>query len=233
MWPPSGSPARSAGSTLTRSPAASPPSVVRPSVSATTSNAKRLPSCSTTVRQTPSIAIESPSAASVSGASTTRREPSKAATLPSSRTMPVNTQGRLRDADVRFEQHVFARRPGGKVRERHRFGQLAEEVRPSARDDRRDEDEQFVDEPRPKERGRECRPALEQKRLHALVRERAQLLAERAASHLELRRTVTEREPPRLTNCVDITRIKPWIVGPHRAHADRDRLRRRAQQVNV
>src|SRR5579864_2101414 len=147
MWPPSGSPARSAGSTLTRSPSASPPSVVRASVSATTSNAKRPPSCSTTVRQTPSIAIESPSAASVAGASTTRREPSKAATLPSSRTMPVNTEGRLRHPDVRFEQRVGARPPRREVREHDRLGQVAEKVRAGARDHRRNEDEQLVDEP--------------------------------------------------------------------------------------
>src|SRR5579864_4106484 len=187
MWPPSGSPARSAGSTLTRSPAASPPSVVRPSVSATTSNAKRPASCSTTVRQTPSIAIESPSAASVSGASTTRREPSKAATLPSSRTMPVNTQRRLRDADVRFEQHVRAEPPGREMRECDRLGELAEEMRARAGEDRCDEHEQLVDQPRPKERGRERRAALEQERLHALARKCAQLLLEGAAPYLELR----------------------------------------------
>src|SRR5690349_1653658 len=88
MCPPSGSPARSAGSRLTRSPVFSVPSVVRLSVSSTTSKARREPS--TAVRQTPSTETESPSAAVVCGA-TTSRCPSKLSTRPTSRTIPVNT----------------------------------------------------------------------------------------------------------------------------------------------
>src|SRR5207244_3290870 len=65
----------------------SAPSVERASVSSTTSNASCDPS--TAVRQTPSTATESPSAAWVC-ASTTSRRPSKLTTRPTSRTIPVN-----------------------------------------------------------------------------------------------------------------------------------------------
>src|SRR4051812_29033743 len=102
MWPPSGSPARSAGSRLTSEPEERRPSVERPSVSGTASNARWPFEASTTVRQTPSIATESPTAAcaAVSGAWTTSRTPpsppSTASTRPSSRTIPVNTRATLR-----------------------------------------------------------------------------------------------------------------------------------------
>src|SRR4051794_5817859 len=87
---------------LTTSPAPSVPRAVRRSVSGTASNARTPSRVSTTVRQTPPIATESPTAAAaaVAGASTRRRTPasppSTAATRPRSRTMPVNTTPRLR-----------------------------------------------------------------------------------------------------------------------------------------
>ena len=85
-WPPSGSPARSAGSTLTRPANA----FTRETVSGTTSKESRPGSTATTVRQTPSIATESPSSAVVAD-STTSLAPSYEATFPTSRTSPVNT----------------------------------------------------------------------------------------------------------------------------------------------
>ena len=109
MWPPSGSPARSAGSTLTRSSAVSAPSVVRLSVSATTSNASWPPSCSTTVRQTPSTATESPTSA--------RRlrslDDQAGAVEGDDASELANDAGehgnRLRHVDVCLDQHVLAR----------------------------------------------------------------------------------------------------------------------------
>ena len=55
-----------------------------------------------------------------------------------------------------------------------------------AGDHRCDEEHQLVDEAGGEERGRDRRAALEQERLHALGRERAQLVLERAAAQLEL-----------------------------------------------
>ena len=101
MWPPSGSPARSAGSRLTSLPGSSRPSEVRRSVSATASKATTPSSTAVAVRQTPLIAIESPTAvrAAVCAASIRRRTPSAppstAATRPRSLTIPVNTRRRL------------------------------------------------------------------------------------------------------------------------------------------
>src|SRR5438874_4608977 len=186
MWPPSGSPARSAGSTLTVSPAASEPSVVRSSVSATTSNASCPPSCSTTVRQIPSMATESPRPATVCGASTRSRVPSKETTRPSSRTMPVNMRRRLRHADVRLDQQILTRGRRRQMRKLDRLRQGAEKPRPRAREHGRDEDEQLVDERCAQERSRERWPSLQQERLDALRREGAELLVKRTASNLEL-----------------------------------------------
>ena len=59
-WPPSGSPARSAGSTLTAAPASRRPSELRRSVSGTTSNSIAPSVSRTAVRQTPFTLTESP-----------------------------------------------------------------------------------------------------------------------------------------------------------------------------
>jgi len=95
--PPSGSPARRAGSRFTSASTVRPPSVVRASVSGTAVNAMRPSATSVAVRSTPSIDTESPSAvrAAVSGPSMTRRVPSPPpstdTTVPRSLTIPVNT----------------------------------------------------------------------------------------------------------------------------------------------
>src|SRR5262249_27110058 len=94
--PPSGSPARSAGSRFTRAPAVRPPSDVRASVSGTASNAIRPSVTSTAVRQQPSIETESPTAvaAAVAGASISSRTPPSWPAMPCVRptsfTIPVN-----------------------------------------------------------------------------------------------------------------------------------------------
>ncbi len=82
MWPPSGSPARTAASTLTRAPAAMVPSVERSrGLGNDVERTRRLRHSATTVRQTPSTAIESPTLAATDVA-TTSRLPSKDTTLP-------------------------------------------------------------------------------------------------------------------------------------------------------
>ena len=65
------------------------------------------------------------------------------------------------------------------MEQRPRRGELAEEPRAVTRERRRHEHEQLVDEVGLEERGRECRPALEQERLHSLGRERVELVGER------------------------------------------------------
>ena len=192
----------------------------------------RSPSCSTTVRQTPSTATESPISALVCGASTSRRAPSKATTRPSSRTMPVNTgtgYGTWTYASISTSSPERCRR---QMRELDGLVQLAEKPRPRAGEDGSDEHEQLVDEAGAEERGCERRAALEQQRLHAFGGERAELLLERAAPHLELRRAVTEREPARLLRGADIARVESRIVGADRAHADGHRVGGGAQLVH-
>ena len=90
-----------AGAEVNLEPATSSPSVERESVSATASNAICPLRTPVAVRQTPSTETESPSSVprAVSGASITSRmppaPPSTTATLPRSRTIPVNTARRL------------------------------------------------------------------------------------------------------------------------------------------
>src|SRR3954471_14027046 len=117
----------------------------------------------------------------------------------------------------------------------HRRSQIAEDRRPRAREDGRDEQEQLVDEAGLEERGRESRAAFEQERLDALHRERAQLLLEQAAAQLELgslrQRPPPEGEPPRLTRGTGVAGVEPRRVGPHRPHPDRDCVRSGSQLV--
>src|SRR5580765_3335874 len=220
-WPPSGSPTRSAGSRLIASPGWSAPRPVRASVSGTTSKARLPALLSTTVRQTPATETESPTAelAAVSVPLTTSREPSKAATVPTSRTIPVNMRQRLRLAQVRLQEDVLARGLGMLVEELDRLGELGQRVRPVSREHWRDEQEQLVDEACREERGGEGRPALEQERLDAFGRERAQLLFERPAAQLELgalrQRPAPEGEPPGLPVGSDVTRVEARRVSPH------------------
>src|SRR6476659_7917360 len=187
-WPPSWSPTRRDGSTFTSPPGSRRPSAVRESVSGTTSNASRPSAVSTTVRQTPATATESPTAApaAVSGAATTSREPSKASTVPSSRTMPVNMRQRLRLAEVRLQKEVVSRGFRAKVEELVWRREVAEQVVPRARENRRDEQQQLVDEAGLEKRRGEGRAAFEQERLDAVRGERLELLLERAAAQLEL-----------------------------------------------
>src|SRR5205823_4231400 len=102
--------------------------------------------------------------------------------------------------------------------------------------DGRDEEEQLVDETGGEKSRGEGRSALQQQRLDALRRERAQLLVERTGAQLELRpfpeRTATEGESPRLPGGTDIARVESRCVGPHCPHSDRDRVRSRAELVH-
>src|SRR5579884_3590811 len=170
-WPPSGSPARSAGSRLTASPTASEARVLRASVSGTASKASVPPSTAVTVRQTPSTATESPIATvgAVAAAETTSRAPSDEASIvstrPSSFTIPVNTSSRLLLVHVRAEQHVAADGLRGQVVQRDRRRERVRPTPPLPRDRRRDEQEQLVDEIRLEKRTRERGSAFEQKRL--------------------------------------------------------------------
>ena len=109
-------------------------------------------------------------------------------------------------------------------------------ARPGARERRRDEEEQLVDEAGLEERARERRAALEQQRLDALGGERAQLVLERARAELELgalrQRAAAEREPARLARRVDVARVEARVLEPHRAHPDRDGVGGGAQLVH-
>ena len=214
--------------------------VCRTTSRATTSPARRRtrasrPTASTTVRQTPSIAIESPISAAVC-ASTTSLPSSKDATLPTSRTSPVNmTRGygsrryasrRTSSPTCRLDSRV---RPSGSLEALH-------EARPHARQGRRDEQEQLVDESRLQERSGQRRASLEQQRLDALRGERAQLLLERAGAQLELgalrQRPTPEGQPPGLPLRIDVARVESRILEPHRPHPDRHRVGGRAQLVH-
>src|SRR5690242_6298187 len=146
--------------------------------------------------------------AAVSGASTTSREPSKAATVPISRTIPVNTPPRLRLVQVRLQQHVLARRLDVEVEEVERRCEVAQDGRAVPAQGRRDEQEHLVHQTGGEERRGEHRPALEQERLDTFGGECAQLLFERAGAQLELRalreRPAAEREPSGLANRSDV-----------------------------
>ena len=114
--------------------------------------------------------------------------------------------------------------------------EVAEEAWARAREARRDEHEQLLDQVALEERRRECRPALEQQRLDALRTERAQLLLGRARAQLQARpgrqRAQPEREPTRLTHDRDVPRVELRVVGAHRAHPDRDRIGLRTQLMH-
>ena len=107
---------------------------------------------------------------------------------------------------------------------------------PSPESRRRDEEQQLVDEPGLEKRACERRAALEQQRLDALGGERAQLVLERAGAQLELgalgERPAAEREPARLPRRVDVARVEPGVLEPHRAHPDGDCVGRGAQLVH-
>ena len=64
--------------------------------------------------------------------------------------------------------------------------EIADRPRSFANQDGRDEEEQLVDEACREKRRGQRRAALEQQRLDALRRQRAQLLVERARAQLEL-----------------------------------------------
>src|SRR3954451_16395944 len=114
---------------LTPAPGASSPRLVRESVSGTASNASMPPSDATTVRQTPSTAIESPRSALIV-VSISRRPPCMERTVPTSRTSPVNTSvpvdERLdRLADEGFELGALARGRRLELREQLAHGLAA------------------------------------------------------------------------------------------------------------
>ena len=117
-----------------------------------------------------------------------------------------------------------------------RLVEAVDEARPLTRQDRRDEDEQLVDEAGAEEGSRERRATFQEERLHALVGERAQLVLERARAKLELgtfgQRAAAEGEPPRLPHDRDVPRIEPRVLEPHRPHADGDGVRAGAQLVD-
>ena len=201
------------------------------------------------VRQTPLIATEPPTSTSgaVAGASISRRTPSSPPVDGDDRSdlaHDAREHGlRLPPRAARYGSRRYASTsrssPTGRVEAwSSSLGarELAEEARPVARQGRRDEDEQLVDEPGLEERRRERRPALEQDRLHALGRERRELLLERPRAQLELgarrQRPAAEREPARLPGDRDISRVEPRRIGPHRPHPDRDRIERGAQLVH-
>jgi hypothetical protein len=64
--------------------------------------------------------------------------------------------------EVRLDEDVLSRRLGAQVEQVERSRQLAEEARAVSCDDRRDEEQELVDEPCPDERRRERRAAFEQ-----------------------------------------------------------------------
>jgi hypothetical protein len=109
-------------------------------------------------------------------------------------------------------------------------------VRAVAAERRRYEDEQLVDQLALEKRGRERWAALEQKRLHALGGERAQLFLGCARPDLELgafrQRPATERQAARLTPDVYVSRVEPRVVRADGPHPDRDGVRPGAQLVH-
>src|SRR5581483_2736319 len=124
--PPMRSPARSANSTLTRSPGTRSPSVLRASVSGTTSNESAPPSTFVTVRQTPSIAIESFGVTASSSAASQRTRnvapppasASFASTTPRCATIPLNNDAARNDhvvADAQGAIEMQLRMHGGEV----------------------------------------------------------------------------------------------------------------------
>ena len=114
---------------------------------------------------------------------------------------------------------------------------LSSTTRPGARERRRDEEEQLVDEACFQERPGKRRASLEQQRLDALGGERAQLVLERAGAQLELgavrQRAAAEGQPPRLALRVDVARVESRILEAHRSHADGDCVGRGAQLVDA
>ena len=191
---------------------------------------------STTVRQTPSTATESPSSAG-SDASTTSLPSSNESTVPTSRTSPVNMPEAASTARGGTPRAGRPRRPAARqVHEPERGLEPGTSERPVAGERRRDEEQQLVDQPRVEERARERRAALEQQRLDAVGGERAQLLLERTGAQLELRalreRPAPEREPARLPRRLDVARVEPRVLEPHRAHPDGDGVGRGAQLVH-
>src|SRR5215210_5913351 len=66
--------------------------------------------------------------------------------------------------------------------EPHRLADVAEEVWPVAADDRRNENEELVDQISAQKRCRERRAAFEQERLHAFLGEPTQLLRDSAGA---------------------------------------------------
>src|SRR5687768_8025658 len=174
MWPPSASPAFSAGSRFTREPCSSEPRLVKPSdwfmTSAENAPSRRL----VTVRHTPLTATESPSF----------RSPAKLAAIskcapsserwtdeiaPSSLTMPVNTLSPpLHPGD---DQQVGAHRLVADLESSLGIGDAGLAGTPcegtgagAAQEDRRDEQAQLIDLACVHERAGEPCPALDEER---------------------------------------------------------------------
>src|SRR5205823_12602310 len=139
-------------------------------------------------------------------------------------------------AEIRLQQDVRAHGARLQMEERTGAWEVAEEPRAGARQRRRDEDEQPVDEPRLEKGGRDRGAAFQQQRLHAFGRERSQLVLEAVRPKLELQplaqRPASEGKPPRLPLDSDAPRVETRLVGPYRAHPDGDGVARGSQLVH-
>src|SRR5918996_5120211 len=128
------------------------------------------------------------------------------------------------DPEVAGQQDVRSHPLGGRVRELDGRLELAEEAKAAAGEDRRDEEEQLVDEAGADECGRERGAAFQEEPLHSIAGQRAELRLERAGAQLELgalrERTLSEGEAARLPARVHSARVEARGVRTHRPHAD-------------
>ena len=139
--------------------------------------------------------------------------------------------------DVRLEQHVLADGAATEPRERHRLQQVAEHTRPTAGDRRRDEEQELVDDAL--RRGTQWRAS-------ALLRAAATARLRRRAPRAPLRsgplrssssepageRPTAEGEAPWLPDDGHVARVEPRLVGAYRPHPDRDRVGRSPELVH-
>ncbi len=124
-----------------------------------------------TVRQTPAIATESPIVSLGAGLDDEPRavEGRNRSHLTHD---PREHRPRLRLAQVRLDEDVFARRLRAEVEQFERLRELAEHEGAVTGEDRGDEEEELVDEPGFDERGRDRPAAFEEERLHTVGAER-------------------------------------------------------------
>src|SRR5579859_2417129 len=183
-WPPSRSDRRTGRSRLTASPGSSSPRLVRRSVSSTASAAHQPAPTSTTVRQQPLTAIESPILASsmTSEASKTNRGPARLRSRPSSSMIPVNMVAPLcRELDAQVGAEPLDRQDPASPHVADRGGTSAAEQAGAVvatGEGGRQVHDIAVDQARPVKAGGDAGTTLDQQLQHATAAEVVQDVAE-------------------------------------------------------